>query len=246
MEEQDTFAIKREVSSLIKKSPARVTLDDGSVIDLNSFDELSEKEIKSKEKLFIFWYTFPYSEDLSCYHNATRSAIKAGYKAKYANVVGYQVLKRNAEVVRKLEAKFAKTSIDDAAQQMVARKIQRATYDVADFYTSKQLDNGAYVLVPKPLEEIPAEKRQLIDNIDNKNGAFLYQLPNRQKEMDSIIQIKNMLDGNQPQNAINVNVLIDAIKTRAEESRQIIQEHKEVAIEADGFMLNPTRLLEEE
>ena len=246
MAEKDTFALQRQISTVVKKSPIRVTLDDGSVINLDS-EDWGDEPLTRREKLFIFWYTFPYLDDLSCYHCASKSAVRAGYNPKHARQQGYICLRRNAELIAKMDAKFARATLDDAASRMVARKIQRATFDIADFYETSVLDDGRLAIQPKMLEEIPKEKRQLIDNVDNKNGVFVYELPNKQKEMDSILALKNMLDGNQPQqNTVNVNVLIDAIKERAVESQKIIAAHEVDAIEADGFMMNPSRLLEED
>ena len=69
------------------KETFSVTLEDGSVIDLDSFD-YGDVKLTQKEKLFILWYTYPAS---SSYHDSAKSARKAGYSQKNARMSGYNL-----------------------------------------------------------------------------------------------------------------------------------------------------------
>ena len=114
------------------KDTFSVTLEDGSVIDLDSFD-YGDVKLTQKEKLFILWYTYPAS---SSYHDSAKSARKAGYSQKNARMSGYN-LRHNpkiAPLIAQFDKDVVKTGIEDAYHRIIQRKIARSEFKGLDFY----------------------------------------------------------------------------------------------------------------
>lgn len=228
------------------KYRSRVTLEDGSVLDLDDGEDWNGLKLNKRQKLFIFWFTYPYDKDLRCYHHAANAARMAGYKPDKARQSGYNLKRKYKELIEKFDAKYTKVGIDEAVSRFIQRKIARAEYDIQDFYEVTEDDKGKTYLTPKPFNELTREQRLIIDNVDNKNGATLYQLPNRSKEMDSLIEIKERMEGNTNTNAVNINLLMEQVRIGISQSIQLIQQNNAIAMDAGAFMTNPTKLLEED
>ncbi len=230
-----------------QKNPAKtkVTLDDGSVLDLDADEDWNGHKLNKRQKLFIFWYTYPYDSDLKCYHNASNAARMAGYKYAQARQVGYLIKTRYKDLVEKFDAKYHKVGIDEAISRIIQRRIARAEYDVKDFYQEDYDDKGNLRLTLKSLDALTPEQRLIVDNIDNKNGHLLYQLPNRSKEMDAIMEIKSRMEGNAP-GGMNINVLVEQMRLVISQSMTIIRNNSKIAADAGNFIVNPDKLLEEE
>lgn len=232
--------------SRIAKYKTKVTLDDGSVIDLDSDEDWNGHKLNKRQKLFIFWFTYPYDKDLRCYHHAANSARMAGYKPDTARQVGYLLKVRYKDLIEKFDGKYQKVGIDEAVSRFIQRKIARAEYDVQDFYREVIDDKGRVMIVPKSLEDLTEEQRLVVDNVDNKNGMVVYQLPNRAKEMDSLIELKERMEGNTPAGSVNINVLVEQMKIGLSQSMQLIQQNNQITMDAGNFVVNPAKLLEEE
>lgn len=228
------------------KNPAKtkVTLDDGSVLDLDTGEDWNGHKLNKRQKLFIFWYTYPYDSDLKCYHNAANAARMAGYKYAQARQVGYLIKTRYKDLVEKFSAKYEKVGVDEAISRIIQRRIARAEYDVKDFYDEDYDDKGNIRLTPKSLDALTPEQRLIVDNIDNKNGQTLYQLPNRSKEMDALMEIKARMEGN-ASGEVNINVLVEQMRLGLSQSLTLIQSNSQIAMDAGNFMVNPEKLLEE-
>lgn len=230
----------------IHKYRTKVTLDDGSVLDLDVDEDWNGQKLNKKQKLFVFWFTYPYDKDLRCYHHSANAARMAGYKPETARQTGYILKRKFKDLIEKFDGKYKKVGIDEAVSRFIQRKIARAEYDVNDFYREEVDDKGRVVIVPKSFEELTKEQRLIVDNVDNKNGMTVYQLPNRSKEMDSIIELKERMDGTSQPGAVNINVLVEQMKIGLSQSLNLISQNQQIAMDAGAFMTNPVKLLEEE
>ncbi|MCL2556861.1 MAG: terminase small subunit [Treponema sp.] len=138
-----------------------------------------------------------------CFHNALRSAMEAGYREATARSTIYALF-QSPEIQKIIRANesLMREAIRESAMLALEAKRRRAFFDLADFYEEKEIavsgKNGSYaktVLALKPLDEMTAEQRQIIDGVDYKGQAsqLTYVLPNREKELNDIIKINGEL-----------------------------------------------------
>ena len=174
------------------------TLPDGSLVDLNDFD-FGEHRLNRRQKMFVVWYTLPNQEG---FLNPTKAAQKAGYSRKSSYIAKHKLLREvpgiKETIDRILNAKL-KESVKEASGKFIAQKINRANYNVKDFYENIEIEMESgetrNVTVVKPISELPREKAELIDNVEiNVSGQVTYKLPNREKEMQDIIKLNEVLN----------------------------------------------------
>ena len=99
----------------IHKYRTKVTLDDGSVLDLDTDEDWNGLKLNKKQKLFIFWFTYPYDKDLRCYHHSANAARMAGYKPETARQTGYILKRRFKELIEKFESITQQIQIQTAS-----------------------------------------------------------------------------------------------------------------------------------
>ena len=165
------------------------------ILDSTHFD-VGGIKLTEKEKLFVFWYTYPDSEAFQC---QTKAAEKAGYKQ--ANTTGYKL--RNKENVHKaikyvLDTKLKK-DLEEEFFKIIKLKKQRIHYDISDYVEVKEKviqtrDGDSYTIEVeefKDLKDLTQEQRLAIDSIDYKGvqGIKTYTFANRDKAMDDILKL---------------------------------------------------------
>lgn len=218
-----------------------VTLDDGSVIDLDSFNfgEGEDVTLTKREKLFLFWYTYPAS---STYHDKTKSARKAGYAKIRSSQTGYELAKSTklAPIIAKIENETVKTGVEDAFHRIIKRKIARAEFDGLSFYnireyTDREGNPYTRVSVKKP-EELTEEQRLCIDGIDFVGNMSIpnFRLPNRTTEENKIIELYKDLTGEKKNgDEFEVETTAEIIKGNLQVKTKVIKKNEELAELAD-------------
>ena len=219
-----------------RKSKAKdtfsVTLEDGSVIDLDSFD-YGDVKLTQKEKLFILWYTYPAS---SSYHDSAKSARKAGYSQKNARMSGYN-LRHNpkiAPLIAQFDKDVVKTGIEDAYHRIIQRKIARSEFQGLDFYNIENhiAENGKIhtsVTIKKP-EELTEEQKLCIDGVEfvGQRSIPNYKLPNRTAEENKLIELYEKINGEGNKEGFEVETTAEIIKGNLQVKTKLIRANAEI------------------
>lgn len=214
------------------KDTFSVTLEDGSVIDLDSFD-YGETKLTQKEKLFILWYTYPQSNS---YHDSAKSARKAGYSQKNARMSGYN-LRRNpkiASLIAKFDKDVVKTGIEEAYHRIIQRKIARSEFKGLDFYDIENYtaENGTIytsVTIKEP-EELTEEQKLCIDGIEfiGQRAIPNYKLPNRTAEENKLIELYEKINGEGNKEGYEVETTAEIIKGNLQVKTKIVRANSEI------------------
>ena len=214
------------------KDTFSVTLEDGSVIDLDSFD-YGDVKLTQKEKLFILWYTYPAS---SSYHDSAKSARKAGYSQKNARMSGYN-LRHNpkiAPLIAQFDKDVVKTGIEDAYHRIIQRKIARSEFQGLDFYNIENYiaENGKIhtsVTIKKP-EELTEEQKLCIDGLEfvGQQSIPNYKLPNRTAEENKLIELYEKINGEGNKEGFEVETTAEIIKGNLQVKTKLIRANAEI------------------
>lgn len=215
------------------------TLPDGSIIDLDAYDWGEHEHLLKRQKLLIIWYTTPGQNG---YKNPTVAAQKAGYSTKTSYVAKHKLIKENPTVL-KLIQKFTdeqiKISVKEAVDKLVSARINRATYNIKDFYQNQEYktESGEVRSITTiiPLEDIDVEKASIIDNIEITNtGIPTYKLPNREKEMSELIKLNEQLNGDTSKGEYDVETTVDMIRENFATVKTTIKMRNQEIREAAG------------
>lgn len=215
------------------------TLPDGSIIDLDAYDWGEHEHLLKRQKLLIIWYTTPGQNG---YKNPTVAAQKAGYSTKTSYVAKHKLIKENPTVL-KLIQKFTdeqiKVSVKEAVDKLVSARINRATYNIKDFYQNQEYktESGEVRSITTiiPLEDIDVEKASIIDNIEITNtGIPTYKLPNREKEMSELIKLNEQLNGDTSKGEYDVETTVDMIRENFATVKTTIKMRNQEIREAAG------------
>lgn len=215
------------------------TLPDGSIIDLDAYDWGEHEHLLKRQKLLIIWYTTPGQNG---YKNPTVAAQKAGYSTKTSYVAKHKLIKENPTVL-KLIQKFSdeqiKVSVKEAVDKLVSARINRATYNIKDFYQNQEYktESGEVRSITTiiPLEDIDVEKASIIDNIEITNtGIPTYKLPNREKEMSELIKLNEQLNGDTSKGEYDVETTVDMIRENFATVKTTIKMRNQEIREAAG------------
>jgi len=214
------------------KDTFSITLEDGSVIDLDSFD-YGDVKLTQKEKLFILWYTYPAS---SAYHDSAKSARKAGYSQKNARMSGYN-LRHNpkiAPLIAQFDKDVVKTGIEDAYHRIIQRKIARSEFQGLDFYNIENhiAENGKIhtsVTIKKP-EELTEEQKLCIDGVEfvGQRSIPNYKLPNRTAEENKLIELYEKINGEGNKEGFEVETTAEIIKGNLQVKTKIVKANSEI------------------
>ena len=216
-----------------EKAVFSITLEDGSLIDLESFN--FGIKLTQKEKLFVFWFTYPGNN--TAYHNMAEAARKAGYSQKSAKDIGYKL--RHSEKLSPIIAKFdqdvVKTSLDDAYHRIIQRKIARASFNGLDFYEVSEFtdDDGRTfnnVTIKDP-SKFTEEQKLCIDGVDFKGqrGIPYYILPNRTTEENKLIELYQKANGEDQKEGYEVETTAEIIKGNLQVKTKLIKKNAEIA-----------------
>ena len=214
------------------KETFSVTLEDGSVIDLDSFD-YGDVKLTQKEKLFILWYTYPAS---SSYHDSAKSARKAGYSQKNARMSGYN-LRHNpkiAPLIAQFDKDIVKIGIEDAYHRIIQRKIARSEFQGLDFYNIENhiAENGKIhtsVTIKKP-EELTEEQKLCIDGVEfvGQRSIPNYKLPNRTAEENKLIELYEKINGEGNKEGYEVETTAEIIKGNLQVKTRVVKANSEI------------------
>lgn len=223
---------KRKPKTPKQNETFSVMLEDKSVIDLDSYD-WGEVKLTQKEKLFIFWFTFP---ETKVYKNATQSAIKAGFSKKSATMQGYQLTHnpKIAPIIAKFDKDIVKTNIEEAFHRILKRKIIRAEYNGLDFhnYEEVETDDGytyLKVTLKKP-EELTEEQKLCVDGVEYVGQRSIpnYKLPNRTTEENKIIELYEKLNTDNAKDDFEVETTAEIIKGNLQVKTKVMRKNAEI------------------
>jgi phage terminase small subunit len=150
-------------------SKSNVTKNDTPKIKLNEMEDLKEKEV-----LFCLYYIKNF--------NATSAAIRAGYSAKTASQIGYQLLQKTSvrnEINRLKELK--RQSIMISEDDIIERYMRIAFADMTDFVTFGQKDEPVMTMFGPVKDEngkVLTERVNYLDFNDCKkvDGGLICQI----------------------------------------------------------------------
>jgi hypothetical protein len=223
-----------------KPASTALTLPDGTIIDLSTYDWEGER-LTEAQKLFIIWFSTPGTE---YYHKAMKAARKAGYTPKTANAVACKM--RNDPKIKKfidkIENTIGKANLVDAAQRWLQEKITRADYDIKDFYETTDYEDKNGVphkkLMLKPLEELTPEQRLCIDGVDVKgmSGTMVYSLPDREKIRDSLIEFlrKQQIDNEDSNDEETMEIIMERLTVK-----KTMRKAKDEVSQVAGLLIPP-------
>jgi hypothetical protein len=244
----------KKTKAKAKKAPPKNStpyeMPDGSIIDLDSFD-WGKNKLSERQKLFVFWYSCPQTP---YYHNAYKSAVKAGYTPNTARNDSFH-MRRNPvidKMIRQFEESIGKTDILDAAERFLHEKIIRGDYDIKDFYKVQQYEDvkgkPRNAIVLKDLEELTPEQRLCIDGIAfvGQTGLPVYNLADRQKERDSLIAFAQKQNEDKGGDDFDVETVTELIKGNIQVKTKVINHNRDIMEKAEGFMDAPKKIIEEE
>ena len=220
------------------KETFSITLDDGSLIDLDSFD-WGDVKLTQREKLFIFWFTYPNSK---AHHKQTISARKAGYAIKGANQKGYELRTspKIAEVIARIEKPLVKTRVDDAYNKIIDRKINRLNCNKVDFYKFEEVtteDGNTYTRVElKTPDELTEEQKLCIDGVEYSGQRSIpnYKFVDTGKDERDIIELHRELNGeNDDKDGYEVETTAEIIKGNLQVKTKVMKKNAEISELAD-------------
>lgn len=233
MEKKKSIRKKDKSKELSSDSP--YMLPDGSLLDLSTID-FGEDRYTEKEKLFIFWYTFP---EGGTFHNATGSVRKAGYNT-YQRGWDIRTKPKIQKGIQQVENKFLKVRLEEAFTKIVEKRINRIDFDVADFYKVEKIKKGKKTIkytTIKPLDELTPEQRACIDGLDftGPRGIENYKLPDRRTEENSLMQLYEKLTDNKSGNGgtFEIEATADVIKNNLQLKTSLIVKNSEIAASSE-------------
>ena len=227
----DTEKKPQKSRRMLKVKPEKVEFPNDE-IDLNSYEWGDNCKLSDKQKLFVVWFVHPAMK-----HNAYQSAVKAGYSIKSAKVLCGK-LKSDPEIqsyVKKFEAQFLRTSLDEFYNEAIHNKITRASYDVNDFHEMRTFTDGngvnhEYLSIKDPAKLTP-EQRKCIDEIKiNNNGSPSYVFADRTHETEFLLKLKERLEGEgNNEDSFQVETTAEIIKGNLQVKTKVIKANQETA-----------------
>lgn len=215
------------------KETFSITLDDGAVIDLDSYD-WGDVKLTQKEKLFIFWFTYPKK---GVYHEPTAAARKAGYSAKSANQQGYFLRKSEklAPIIAKFDNNLVKTRLEDAYHKIIDTKINRINCKRIDFYDFKEVetesgDTYTRVTIKKP-EELTEIQKACIDGVDYAGQRSIpnYRFVDTVRDEKDIIELYKEVTGEgKDKDDYEVETTAEIIKGNLQVKTKVIKKNAEI------------------
>ena len=183
-----------------KIAPVKVskTSEDSGVLLDEATTELDfcGVELNARRYAFLVNYLTPGGE---CFHNALKSAMKAGYSEETAKARIYKIMREpDMQRIISANAALAFQSLHEAAKMAIEVKKQRALYKPSDFFQRKKIvvttKKGKYEIEKvelKPLEEMTDLQQMCVDGIEIKGQASIpvYTMPDRGKELNEIIKM---------------------------------------------------------
>lgn len=210
------------------------------ILDTKNFD-VGDVKLTEKEKLFVFYFTYPDTDAFQC---ATKAARQAGYKNPSAQ--GYLV--RNKEHINKaiqyVLHKKLKKDIEEEYHKIIKLKKIRIHYDIGEYVEIKTRtgysENGeAYtydIEEFKNLSSLTKEQRMAIDSIDYKGvqGIKVYNFADRDRAMADILRIydaiqKDEKEQKEDENELTAEIIKAGLKVRV--SARKVKEKIENSVE---------------
>ena len=162
------------------------TLPDGSIIDRETLGIPADEKLTGKEVRFIFWYTYPGSD---AFMHKTKAALRAGYAEKHAGIYGQNLVKKLYKTIKDALDTRVKADLETEYHRILEMKKRRVHYNVSDFVDSENNFKSIHDLTP--------EQCELVDGVDlkGKDAVPALILPNREREMNSLIQMYEKITG---------------------------------------------------
>jgi hypothetical protein len=184
---------------------------------------VGKNKITDKERLFVFFYTFPGTDAFQC---MSRAAERAGYKAP-ANT-GFKLCKKPnvAAAIKYVMDGKVKIDLEEEYHKIIELKKRRIHYDIGEYVklvdkkiTVGQGENAQVIDVTveglKDLTELTPEQRQVIDSIDCKGqqgNVRIYNFADRDRAMADIMNLYGKINGAVDENAFDVEMTAEIIK----------------------------------
>lgn len=236
------------------------SLDGGKYVDIQSEFTWSVPNLTDRQRLFIFYYTYPF--DNSARGNGAKAAKLAGYTKKQAQSkrVAVQVL-QNPEIQREMSAfslqitKIStKINLETAVNAFIADKIKRTSVNPLDYYTfeERESDTGyTYtVAIPKlPTNLTEAQKKQILDvEYVGAKGLLHYKLPDRIATENEVIKLWRDLGGGaeNDKDAFEVETTAEIIKGNLTMKTRVMSANKALSDLSDMQGNTATERVEED
>lgn len=213
-------------------------LDSDKYIDIQSAFSWVVQTLTDKQRLFIFYYTYPF--DNSARGNGAKAARLAGYSKKQAKRIAVRLLQRSEvqqevnAITAQIATKSTKVNMECAVNAYIADKINRTRVNPLDYYTFKerQDDNGYRytVAIPKQPQDLTASQRAQVLDIEyvGAKGLLHYKLPNKQEVENEVIKLWRDLCGgiNTDSDNFEVEATADITKDRLTLKAKLIDANK--------------------
>lgn len=213
-------------------------LDSDKYIDIQSDFSWVVQTLTDKQRLFIFYYTYPF--DNSARGNGAKAARLAGYSKKQAKRIAVRLLQRSEvqqevnAITAQIATKATKVNLEAAVIAYIADKIKRTNINPFDYYTfeERQDDNGYRytVAIPKQPQDLTASQRAQVLDIEyvGAKGLLHYKLPNKQEVENEVIKLWRDLCGgiNTDSDNFEVEATADIIKDRLTLKAKLIDANK--------------------
>jgi hypothetical protein len=182
-------AVKRKTS--VKNPRKTQEKNDVTAIDLCGV------KLTAMQHRFILAYVSPWTDT---FHNAYKAAKIAGYSEAAAKSDIYGLLHNpNMQRIIRANERLIRDDVHDGAVQALKAKLQRAFFNVKDFYQNEDVTtvhkNGDETtrlgVGLKNLDDMTEEQLICVDGVESKGFASMltYKMPDRGKELDDIIKL---------------------------------------------------------
>lgn len=214
------------------------------MVDISSIDFSTKrkKKLSKKEKLFIFYYSYPLCPE---YQNVTKSARAAGYTAKLAQALwNFGTAVKKIPEFEEISNRITNLFSDIELQELynIAKKdiYETMKMDATEFYNYETVtdDNGneyTRVTLKKP-EDLTENQRRCIEKVEyNSKGIPQYSLGSKEKARQLVIDMYNKQFGEKDANQIDVRLTLEGIRESVEKKLPLIETNKK-RIKATDFI----------
>ncbi len=215
-------------------------LDDESCIDLNTEFTWKAKKLKDNQKLFIFYYVYPFSNKAK--GKGAESARKAGYSEKSAREIGCRLL-QNLEIYEEIKniqeqisKKSTKVNILNEINTIIEQKLKRTQINATEYYNIETAvsDEGyeytkAQIKTP---DELTDEQKAMIEDVEfvGQRGIVHYKLPSKREAENELIKIYKELynKDEEKKDDYDIETTVDVIKDSLSVKTKVIKKNSEI------------------
>ena len=231
-------------------------LDNGTTLNLNEEIDWKDKTLSNKQKLFVFFYCYPF--DNAVHGNGAGSARKAGFSEKTAKIKAATLLKDEkiiseiANFKGQISEKLTKINLKNEISNFIAAKIKRTKINVTDYYTTteRELDDGeTYTFATaKKIDELTDEQKAQILDVEfvGAKGILHYKLPNKAEAENELIKLyRDITSNDSDNNGFEVETTSEIIKGNLQVKTKVMKRNEEIAKVSELKENSSTQRIEE-